>query len=195
MVKSATSYCQKLAPGVCCWQNLQRKRKYAMFDLERCPELRRLPDLLYKTEPLPKDFLDHARGCEICFFWTTWALAVGKALATTNRIYHRLCPTLEQFQDLLFGVIYGLRKPGVERIDKNICHASRNNEGLWRTIAHINRDNEDYCPECARFYSELYPKMIGCHERLEKLLSAGNIIEFPVINVAKHRCVEKICCN
>ncbi|MEK9180544.1 MAG: hypothetical protein AAB897_03990 [Patescibacteria group bacterium] len=154
-----------------------------MSDWEKCPELARLPDLLESNKPLPRNYLRHAGVCEICFFWTSWSLAIHKALANVDKMFYPECPTRSQFEMLLFGTIYGLRKPGVGRMDRNIFHVS--DIRLHDAIAHFNRDNADHCDVCFTYYNALYEKMVECQQEFAELLSAGKPIDYPVEEITQ----------
>lgn len=147
-----------------------------MSEYDKCSHLAILPRLIAAEEPFPNDFVTHARNCDVCLFWTSYALAIQKTCCTTDRLTKdKECLPAQRLAELLTIAARGLRTFPLlnKKTAKSMQHVAAGEELLQcvEIRSHLNE-----CRFCRDYYDALYENMIKFQEQFENAIKNGEEI-------------------
>ncbi len=144
----------------------------AMSELDRCPEMEKIPRVLGLDKPIPRSLIEHAKKCKQCLFWLSWSLAIKRAVLATNRLKSSGCPRREEFNCALMIAARSIRTTkGLikKRSMRKLQHVS------LEELSEMNnfREHVDECGLCGVYWDNLNDAAIAAQEEYASLIKTG----------------------
>ncbi len=166
-----------------------------MDNKRSCPKFERYTDAFDNNAVLPRELTEHAKECEYCSFWTSYAAATKEAAASTERTLYNDCPPTIHFQIMILESARLLQKGIIKKLSaKFAASIPENIEELSYLIQHhLNPDCSCgcFCDLCHDYAQKLIASVEHNQKLFAEKIRSGETISLRNVNPDMIRVIHR----